>query len=201
MDNSLQGAFGSTEEVSPSQPLKNRGIMIAILVFAPLLTLFLVAFVFQTYEVEGVSMHPTLSNQDRLMILKAPVSWAKITGKSYAPHRYDIVVFNRPGESKQLIKRVIGLPGERVVIDNHKVTIYNSQHPQGFLVDRQHPDTRPIRTSPGYVDEVVSPNHLFVMGDNRANSLDSSSFGAIKASDVAGQLILRVYPLNKFELF
>lgn len=182
---------------------------ILILIAAPLVALALTAFVFQSYEVEGQSMETTLQNQDRLIVLKVPRTWARITGHDYIPHRGDIVIFvqhnlQQFGDSstdKQLIKRVIGLPGDRVVVQGGKITIYNDKHPDGFSPDAGSGWSGVIDTTPGDVDVTVKNDQLFVCGDNRVNSLDSRSFGPIDASQVVGKLALRVFPLNNAEAF
>ena len=102
--------------------LKGVSGTVSLLIAAPLLALFLTAHVFQPYEVDGASMETTLQNADRLIVFKLPRTLANITGGEYTPDRWDVIVFDKPKrlsapESTQHpIKRVIGLPGERVVI-------------------------------------------------------------------------------------
>lgn len=181
---------------------------IAILIAAPLFALFLTAYVFQTYQVEGPSMEPTLHPSDRLIVWKMPQTWGKITGNAHIPDRGDIVIFTEPGlnrfgqePSKQLIKRVIALPGERVVVENGSVIVYNEQNPGGFRPDLElgHSDT--IGTTPGELNQTVPEEHIFVLGDNRVNSLDSRSFGPVHYSNIIGDLAARVLPLNQAQRF
>src|SRR5579884_4352488 len=87
---------------------------VGILITALLVALFIIAFVFRSYQVDGPSMENTLHNGDKLIIWKVPVTWSKLTGHPYIPKRGDIVVFTESGlsaygqqDSKQLIKRVI----------------------------------------------------------------------------------------------
>src|SRR5579884_4090477 len=115
---------------------------VGILITALLVALFIIAFVFRSYQVDGPSMENTLQNSDKLIIWKVPRSWAKITGHAYIPKRGHIIVFNETGlsafgqqDSKQLIKRVIGLPGDRIVISGGENLIYNSANPRGFDPD------------------------------------------------------------------
>jgi len=110
----------------PAKPEKSSGLKsilstLAVLLIAPILALTITAFVFQSYEVDGPSMMTTLQNQDRLIIWKVARTWARLTKHDYVPHRGDVIVFVKKGlyednssKEKQLIKRVIGLPGERV---------------------------------------------------------------------------------------
>jgi signal peptidase I len=168
----------------------------------------LVAFVFQQYEVDGPSMQPTLQTGNRLVVLKIARTWARVTGHPYIPKRGDIVVFTEKDlfnldevNSDQLIKRVIGLPGERVVVDNGVLTIYNKQHPNGFRPDAVLPYGNVIKQTMGNINIVVPAGDVFVCGDNRSNSLDSRYFGPVPAKYIIGQLVLRVTPVNELKIF
>lgn len=182
---------------------------IGILLTAPLIAVFLTVFVFQSYQVDGASMETTLSHNDRLIVWKLPKTWSKITGHGYVPKRGDIIVFVEPSISqfgqdpkKQLIKRVIGLPGERVTVQDGRIIVYNREHPDGFEPDRTLPygtaiqDNTPIE---GSWD--VGPNEVFVVGDNRSNSLDSRTLGPIHVENIVGKLIIRVLPLSEMQRF
>lgn len=200
----------------PEQPSKAEGSKwkdtfstLGIIILAPLVALILTAFVFQSYQVDGPSMEATLQHKDRLIVTKTGRTWARVTGQSYIPKRYEIIIFNHSGDyggnqfisEKQLVKRIIGLPGDRVVVKDGVVTIYNTQHPDGYLVDREGPEKNVIGNTPGNIDETIKSDQLYVMGDNRVNSLDSRAFGAIRAEDVVGKLSLRIFPFDKTEKF
>lgn len=181
---------------------------VAILLIAPLFAIFLIVFVFQSYLVDGPSMQPTLQDRDRLIVWKVPRTWARVTGNTYIPKRGDVVVFSEPkledyGESprKQLIKRVIALPGERVTIEEGVLTVYNDEHPSGFQPDKTLPYGEAIENTPGDVDVTIPKNHVYVVGDNRSNSLDSRTFGPIEADNIIGKLILRFLPFSEAERF
>jgi signal peptidase I len=153
-------------------------------------------------------MENTLQNADKLIIWKVPRTWARITGHPYIPKRGDIIVFNEAGleqfgqeDSKQLIKRVIGLPGDHVVISNGNITIYNKGHPKGFDPDKTLPYGKNIPTTSGNINVTLGPDQLFVSGDNRPDSLDSRAFGPINASQVVGKLVLRVFPVSQAQDF
>lgn len=172
---------------------------VGILLLAPLAAIILTVFVFQFYRVDGPSMEQTLHNNDRLIVFKLPKTWARLTKRSYIPERDEIIVFNRleeDGTERQLIKRVIGLPGDHVIVKDNKVIIYNVDHPDGFDPDagKDHqPYTVPTA---GNVDLTVPEGQVFVLGDNRKNSLDSRRFGTIHADDIIGRLASRVYPFK-----
>lgn len=196
----------------PSNGVKNGwksiGSTIAILAIAPLLAVFITIFVFQSYEVYGESMETTLQNGDRLIVMKFSKSWAQIQGRDFVPQRGEIIVFDKPTEIfsngndvDHLIKRVIGLPGERVVLKDGKYTVYNSDFPDGFDPDADQEYAKDILQTPGDVDVVVGDNEIFVSGDNRNNSLDSRSLGPIDIKNITGVAKLRFVPINSFESF
>lgn len=182
---------------------------ILILLIAPILALAITAFVFQSYEVEGPSMEPTLETQDRLIIWKAGRTWARITKEDFLPKRGTVVVFVKKGmydfdgkKEKQLIKRVIALPGDRIVVQDGLMTVYNDKNPDGFNPDEALPYGKDIQElTEGKIDTVIAPGEVFVVGDNRDNSLDSRSFGPIPAVDIVGTLSLRILPLSEAERF
>jgi signal peptidase I len=181
---------------------------LAILLTAFLVALLIIAFVFRSYQVDGPSMQNTLQNSDKLIIWKVPRTWASLTGHPYIPNRGDIVVFTESGlsqygqqDSKQLIKRVIGLPGERVKVSNGSITVYNKAHPDGFQPDKTLPYGKNIPTTSGDVDVTLGPTQIFVSGDNRPDSLDSRAFGPIEAKQIVGKLILRVFPISQAKKF
>jgi signal peptidase I len=153
-------------------------------------------------------MESTLQNSDKLIIWKVPRTWARVTHHDYIPKRGDIIVFSESGlsqygqdDTKQLIKRVIGLPGDRVVVQGGKITIYNKQHPQGFNPDTTLPYGKNIPPTPGNIDVTLGKHQLFVCGDNRGDSLDSRTFGPINADQIIGKLVLRVFPLGQAKPF
>jgi signal peptidase I len=166
-------------------------------------------FIFQSYYVDGTSMTPTLHNNDRLIIDKVERTVSMIGGKHYIPKRGQIVVLDsslvdQSGHSEQLIKRVIGLPGDTIVIDNGVVTVKNKDSPNGFNAN----DALGLQLDPTFVDTppltvTISDNQVFVMGDNRGpgGSFDSRSFGAVDSDEIQGRLLARIFPLNQTKFF
>lgn len=179
---------------------------LSILGIALLTALFIIAFVFRSYQVDGPSMETTLQNGDKLIIWKVARSWARVTGHDYIPKRGDIVVFDHStvesgSGKKQLIKRVIGLPGERVVINEGKITIYNKDSLGGFNPDDSLPPVQPIPVGSDRKDVSLDEDEIYVLGDNRPDSLDSRAFGPITADQIVGKLVLRVLPLSNAKVF
>jgi signal peptidase I len=185
-----------------------RNILSTIGLFASafLIAILLNTFVIQSYQVDGESMEPTLQNDDRLLVNKLSRTLARVDGRQYVPKRGDIIIFNQaslPGfvGQKQLVKRVIGLPGDRVVVKDGKITIYNSAHPDGFNPDTTGDFHISAPITSGETDNTLQKDELFVCGDNRANSEDSRFFGPIKTDQVVAKLVLRILPLSKAQSF
>jgi signal peptidase I len=176
-----------------------------LFITAFLIAILLNTFVIQSYQVDGQSMEPTLQNDDRLIVNKIPRTIARIDGHQYVPHRGDIIIFNQDGlpgfiGPKQLIKRVIGLPGDRVVVSDGKITVYNQDHPDGFNPDA----TGGYRTNTPTTkdtDNTLKNDQLFVCGDNRPNSEDSRFFGPINTNQVVAKLVLRILPISNTKSF
>lgn len=185
---------------------------IAIIVLAPLIALVLSTFVFQSYRVDGSSMQTTLSNNDWLLVWKLPRTWARITGHAYVPKRGDVVIFVGGQQlipfgqesNKQLVKRVVALPGESVEIKNGQLLVFNKQHSQGFDPDKTLPYGKVIGvTEPMNTVGIVKlgKDQIFVCGDNRGGSLDSRAFGPVNLNSVVGKLTARFLPLNDAKRF
>ncbi len=179
---------------------------VGLLLSAFLIAILLNTFVIQSYQVDGESMEPTLQNDDRLIVNKIPRTISRIDGHQYVPKRGDIIIFNQAGlpgfiGEKQLVKRVIGLPGEHVVITGTKTTIYSGSHPEGFNPDSSGSYRPALGQSCGNADITLQKDQVFVMGDNRGNSEDSRCFGPITTDQVVAKLVLRILPLNKTQSF
>lgn len=203
------------------------GFIVAII----LGTLFLNTYIYRSYNVVGGSMENTLHGNDRVIVNRAAVSWSHFIGQEYVPERGQIIVFLNEDEEKikeykeagktnpmtcsvpsnvsdqYIIKRVIAFPGERVVVKDGTMTIYNDEHPDGFVYDdewRISEDDGPKEHTSGEVDLIVPEGELFVSGDNRegSSSWDSrNGLGTIPYCRVIGPVILRLFPLDKIRLF
>jgi len=129
-----------------------------------LIIFLLVRQVIQNYRIESHSMQPTFYEGQFILV-------NKLAYKLGEPERGDVVVFHNPSnESEDYIKRIIGLPGDKLEIDRQIVYINDEVLDEPFDRNMFRPETR-------YGPIVVEPNHLFVMGDNRPNSSDSRRFG------------------------
>lgn len=165
------------------------------------------ALVFRSFNVDGPSMEDTLHTGDRLIVNRLPVTWSRIRSTNYIPERGQVIVFKNPrwhsGEaSEYIVKRVIAFPGEKVIVRDGKVTVYNDQHPEGIDVDKEHPGA--LQPTDGNEETVVPEGQIYVLGDHRqaGYSCDSRAcLGTIPFDDIIGPVSARIYPLNKISLF
>ncbi len=187
---------------------KNAIYTVLLFVLAVVFPIFLIIFVLQSYIVDGSSMTPTLQSGNRVFIYKLPKTISNFRPGEYIPSRNEVIVFKKPSDnSTQLIKRVIGLPGERVVVKDNTVRVYNAENPDGFDPDAgtDYGD-KLAQTDTGtqVTDITVGENELFVMGDNRTpgGSLDShSGLGLVPVQNIVGRLWIRYFPLSEFKVF
>lgn len=200
--------------------LKDIFSLIVFVFFVILGTYLLNTYIMRSYNVVGASMENTLHGKDRLIVNRATVSFSHFFGKPYIPERGQIIVFlngdaNGPLtcgvetsiRDQYIIKRVIAFPGERVVIKDGKLTVYNQEHPEGFNPDdstRKSDTDGPKKYTAGEVDMIVPKDEIFVAGDNRegTHSYDSRyGLGTIPFCRIIGPVILRLYPFDKIRLF
>ena len=158
--------------------------------FVLVLTWVIITFVGQRTRVDGRSMMNTLHDGDNLIV-------EKLSYRFSDPKRFDIIVFPPTGKKEYYIKRIIGLPGETVQIDENGNIYIN-----GELLEENY-GAETIQ-NPGRAANPITlgDDEYFVMGDNRNNSKDSRSEegGNVKRSQIIGRAWLRIWPLNKFGL-
>ncbi|OGH83425.1 MAG: signal peptidase I [Candidatus Magasanikbacteria bacterium RIFOXYB1_FULL_40_15] len=149
-------------------------------------------FIFKPFYVEGQSMDPTFHEKEYLII-------DEITYRFNEPKRGEVIVFRAPTVEKDYyLKRVIGLPGERVKVEDDKVIVYNNDNSTGVLLEEIYLENVP---TPGQTTITLGPDEYFVMGDNRKASFDSRRFGPIKKADIIGRAWLRGWPVDRITLF
>jgi signal peptidase I len=157
----------------------------------------ILAFVIRTYLfapiiVDGESMMPTLQNHERTVLNKFGTDIDDI-------ERFDVVVFHAT-EDKDYIKRVIGLPGDHIEYKNDNLYVNGEVYEEPYLDEyKQQIPSEPL-TWDFSLDQTVPENELFVMGDNRQNSLDSREIGTISIEQVVGKANFVYWPINEIKL-
>ena len=184
----------SAEAPSDTQTVaREENFFIEIIKFALLAAVIVIPFrvyIAEPYIVQGASMSPTFETGHYLII-------DKFTHKLNGPERGSVIVFKYPNDpSRFFVKRVIGLPGETVEIENRNVyvtpvngqkTLLSEPYLKNMIPDNQ------ITT--------LGPTEIFVMGDNRANSSDSRFWGPLDTNFIKGTAFLRLYPVDQVSLF
>lgn len=149
-------------------------------------------FVFQPFYVSGPSMEPNFYNNDYLII-------EKVTYYFRDPSRGEVIIFQSPVNPKDhLIKRVIGLPNEKLVIERGQILVYNRQFSQGLALTEKYLAVG--TATPGQITIELKEDEYYVLGDNRNMSLDSRSFGPIKEKDITGRAWFRGLPIKNLGL-
>ena len=144
-------------------------------------------FIAQPFLVQGASMEPNFFNGNYLIV-------DEVTYRFQAPVRQEVIVFHNPtNESEFYIKRIIGLPGERVAIKDGSVYI------NGELLDEPYLPSAP--KSNNNIDLTLKADEYFVMGDNRLHSFDSRSWGPLKEEKIVGAIRIRFWPITQFKFF
>lgn len=154
-------------------------------------------FLIQPFLVSGASMVPNFTNGDYLLIDELSYRFRGAT-------RGEVVVFHYPkDESTYFIKRVVGVPGDRVAIHDGKVTITNTEHPDSVtLAEPYLPANTPTIVRPGGQGEfALKPDEYLVLGDNRSYSFDSRDWGILKAGEVVGLVRMRLWPVRELTVF
>lgn len=150
-------------------------------------------FLAQPFLVSGASMEPNFSSGNYLLIDEA-------TYRFREPKRGEVIVFKYPNNpSVYYIKRIIGLPEERVVIKNSEVKIYNSKSPEGVIIKEGYL-TDNVKTLHD-MEITVGKNQYFVMGDNRNYSFDSREWGPLSKNNIIGLVRLRLLPITEAKVF
>lgn len=150
-------------------------------------------FLFRPYQVSGESMYPTFHNQEYVL--------TNLIALRYEPlKKGEVIVFHSPTDAdKDFIKRVIGLPGDTVMIREGEVYVNNTKLDQSAFLGTE------VKTYAGaFLHEgeaiTVSPEQYFVMGDNRPHSSDSREFGPIKKESVIGKSMVVYWPVNRLRV-
>ena len=150
-------------------------------------------YLFKPFYVKGASMEPNFYDHEYLIIDELTYRFRPIA-------RGEVIVFKYPGNPKEyFLKRVIGLPGERIKVAEGHITVYNDAHPEGTEITESYLPAD--LTTVGEKVTVLGDNQFFVLGDNRPNSYDSRRFGPIDRSAIVGRAWFRGWPFNRIQTF
>lgn len=164
---------------------------IKTLILAVLIVLPIRYFIFQPFFVQGSSMYPNFENGDYLIVDEA-------TYRFRNPERGEVIVFKYPRDISQLfIKRIIGLPGELVEIQNDKITIINNSG-KHVLDEKYIPFENKTL---GNIRVNLGKDEYFVLGDNRMFSYDSRGWGTVPRKNIIGKASIRAFPFNSLSIF
>lgn len=185
----------------------------ALAVMALLSIVIIDSYVMQIFRVDGESMETTLQTDDKLLVSKLEQTFSSLNRQEYVPRRGEVVVFHKahseafknlldPSESETyVVKRVIGLPGERVVMKDGVITVYNEDNPDGFQPDATGEwKASMIAGTQENIDLTLGAGEVFVIGDNRPGSLDSRTNGPIQLNEIVGRARARILPFSKRQL-
>jgi signal peptidase I len=182
------------DEPFPPAPPRRSGLRNALswvrdLVFSVLIAVVLIVFIYQPVKVEGTSMTPTLTDQERIFINKFTYRF----GLS-SVERGDTVVFWYPQDmSKSYIKRVIGIPGDRIRIEDGHVFVNGRELSENYIP----PENRDDSTWRDGREVTVPANDYFVLGDHRNQSSDSRMWGWVPRKNIYGKAVFVYWPLDK----
>jgi signal peptidase I len=175
------GATPPAADPTPTLKGAGLGLWLRDLIVSAAASVLIITFLYQPVRVEGTSMLPRLEDRDRLFINKFVYRVAAI-------ERGDVVVFHYPRDpEKSYIKRVIGLPGDRIVIEQGQVWV-NGKLLRESYVPLMYRDTRSM------AELVVPPETYFMMGDHRSISSDSREFGPVDRSLIYGKAVFVYWP-------
>jgi len=164
-------------------------LIVALLIIVPFR-----AFIAEPFVVSGSSMLPNYHNRDYLII-------DRFSYRKGSPERGDVVVLKFPKDPSQYyIKRIIGLPGERVSFDQGSVVVFNQANPNGFKLSEPYLKSS-SETFGKNQESVLGEGQYFVLGDNRTASSDSRVWGILPKEDIVGKVWVRVFPVKDFGVF
>jgi signal peptidase I len=139
-------------------------------------------FLFEPFLVKGQSMEPNFHNFDYLIV-------DKLTYSLRQPQRGEVIVFRPPVEDRvYYIKRIVGLPLEKLIIEESKITVFNKENPQGFVLNEPYLQNH---YTGGKIEVNLGPDEYFVLGDNREVSYDSRKWGPVKRERIVGRVIFQ----------
>jgi len=165
--------------------------IVKFLILSAIIVIPIRIFIAEPFIVSGSSMDPTFEHGEYLIVDELTYHFEK-------PKRGDVVIFKYPAEpSKYFIKRIVGLPQERVAIKSGEIFIYNTEWPDGRRLDepylKDHDNSQ--------TDLTLSEDEYYVLGDNRSHSFDSRAWGPVPEKNIIGKPFIRLFPVTEIKLF
>ena len=183
----------------PTDPRRWAGEVARIVVLVAVLFLVISTFVGQPFDVHQVSMEPTLAAGDHLLIDKLSPRWSPYV-------RGDIIVFHAPdpygADGIPYVKRIVGMPGDTVQIENGRIYVAATGDPPTRLAEPYVADGEATlaQGAQGRIAWTIPDDAYFVLGDNRSDSVDSRTFGAIPRDRIIGRAWLRYLPFDRMAI-
>jgi signal peptidase I len=162
--------------------------ILEVVVFAVAIFLFIYLLIMQPHKIKGASMEPNFPDGEYLLT-------DKLSYRFNEPNRGDVIVFEAPGQQgEEYIKRIIALPGEKVLIMKNQIIINGNLLNESYIPEK-------LRISPGsFIKEgqeiIVPSNNYFVLGDNRPFSSDSRAWGTVSKEMITGRAWIIYWPIN-----
>ena len=168
------------------------GEVLKIVVLALVIVVPIRYFIFQPFIVKGISMEPTFHNGDYLII-------DEFTYYFREPQRGEVLVFRYPNNpSEKFIKRIIGLPGEKVILETNQITIIDKFSKKTVLDESAYIESQTLLTKKEFQ---LAEDEYFVLGDNRSHSFDSRNWGSLPREYIIGKVVLRAFPPTAMAYF
>lgn len=188
--------YNTIDAMNPETPQKKENFFIEIVKFT-LIALAIViplrTYIAQPFIVSGASMDPTFSTGQYLIV-------DQISYRFEDPKRDDVIIFKYPLDPETyFIKRIIGLPRETVSVKGGEITIFNNENPDGMKIEESYIADEHRTTETFSI--TLGSTEYFVMGDNRAQSSDSRSWGPLDLNFIIGRPLIRLLPITKISLF
>ena len=194
-NNNIQDSNDNKSELSFFSEVKSFSFeTIKIVIFSLIIIIGIRSFVMQPFFVSGQSMEPNFHDGDYLIV-------DEISYRLGDPERGDAIIFHYPNDTRLFyIKRIIGLPGEKIEIKDNIIIIYNAENPEGMKLDENFyiPSDKVIF---GNYTKELKNDEYYVLGDNRVASADSRVWGVLKKNFIVGKAWMRPWPLDNISVF
>lgn len=167
---------------------------IRVVIISLIIIVIIRSFIMQPFFVKGASMLPNFSDGDYLIV-------DEISYRFNSPSRGEVIVFRYPNDpSDYYIKRIIGLPGESIQIQNNTITVFNEKNQQGVELNEEAYLPNDIITTGNYFVQLAD-NEYYVLGDNRSASSDSRRWGVLHKKFIIGKALVRAWPFSNAQIF